>query len=437
MLRLRLAAEQGNADAQYSLGVMYDDGRGVPQDGAEAVKWYRLAAEQGYSLAQFNLGVMYAHGSRGVPQDGAEAVKWYRLAAEQGRASAQHNLGLMYQDGRGVPQDGAEAVKWYRLAAEQGHASAQFLVGEMDNRRGVGAPLTTPKPDETPVPPLADRPPKEPMPEDFGVTEQAIRDFNRIQFSDDPLEKGLFYPLWLVLGGVVLYRTVVTWPSFSGAKIVGFLIPAFGVQIFIWFFAIVISGWLCEPIRTVFPRKPPPPHPQRDVIVAYLEACKQYEIARDRFEKEKRERAAWERRQRETKKLQDSANLREMDPIKFEQLLAQAYRNLGWTVRETRATGDRGVDAYLERDGRKHILQCKRYSSSPVGAPFVRELIGTIVTEHADGAILVTTSSFSKGAEEVAATQDNVQLIDHSGLRELLKKAFPDSSPIPAHILDS
>ena len=211
--------------------------------------------------------------------------------------------------------------------------------------------------------------------------------------------------------------------------------------------AFVISlllSFLTGPIRTVFPRKPPPPHPQHDEIVAYLEANKQYEearkqyeMARDKLEKEKRERAEWERRQRETKKLQKLANLRKMDPIKIEQLVAQAYGNLGWTVRETRATGDRGVDAYLKRDGKTHILQCKRYSSSPVGAPFVRELIGTLVTERADGAILVTTSSFSKGAEEVAAKLDNVELIDHRGLLKLLEKAFPPSSLIPEHILDA
>ena len=52
-------AEQGDADAQYNLGVMYDNGEGVTQDDAEAVKWYRRAAEQGNAFAQHNLGVMY------------------------------------------------------------------------------------------------------------------------------------------------------------------------------------------------------------------------------------------------------------------------------------------------------------------------------------------------------------------------------------------
>jgi TPR repeat protein len=130
-------SEQGDASAQYNLGVSYDNGYGVPEDDAEAVKWYRLAAEQGHALAQYNLGVSYDNGY-GVPEDDAEAVKWYRLAAEQGDASAQYNLGVSYDNGYGVPADSAEAVKWYRLAAEQAHASALFNLGvSYANGQGV------------------------------------------------------------------------------------------------------------------------------------------------------------------------------------------------------------------------------------------------------------------------------------------------------------
>ena len=103
---------------------MYYHGAGVPQDYAEAVKWYRKAGEQGYAGAQYNLGFMYAKG-KGVPQDYAEAGKWYRKAAAQGLAEAQNNLGIMYAKGKGVPQDYHEAAKWYRKAAEQGLAEAQ------------------------------------------------------------------------------------------------------------------------------------------------------------------------------------------------------------------------------------------------------------------------------------------------------------------------
>ncbi len=51
--------EQGDADAQNNLGVMYDEGRGVPKDDKEVARWYRKTAEQGQADAQFNLGLMY------------------------------------------------------------------------------------------------------------------------------------------------------------------------------------------------------------------------------------------------------------------------------------------------------------------------------------------------------------------------------------------
>ena len=85
-----LAAEQGNADAQYNLGLMYDNGRGVPQDYATAAKWYTLAAEQGFALAQNNLGFMYGNGV-GVPQDYVYAHMWFNIAASSGHKGASGN----------------------------------------------------------------------------------------------------------------------------------------------------------------------------------------------------------------------------------------------------------------------------------------------------------------------------------------------------------
>ena len=134
---LRTCAEQGNTSAQNNLGNMYSNGRGVPQDYAEAVRWSRLAAEQGNARGQYNLGVMYANGD-GVPQDDVEAVRLYRLAAEQGNAGGQSNLGLMYANGLGVPEDDAEAVRWYRLAADQGNAVAQYNLERLSDG-GEGA----------------------------------------------------------------------------------------------------------------------------------------------------------------------------------------------------------------------------------------------------------------------------------------------------------
>ncbi len=120
---LRLAAKQGNADAQFHLGCMYYDGHGVPQNYTEAVKWFHLAAEQGNASAQFKFGLMYDTGL-GVPQNYAEAVKWYRLAAEQGDADAQNNLGCMYKDGWGVPQNYFKAHMWFNLSATLGNQLA-------------------------------------------------------------------------------------------------------------------------------------------------------------------------------------------------------------------------------------------------------------------------------------------------------------------------
>ena len=124
----RALAEQGDATAQYQLGVMYDDGEGVLEDDREAARWYRRAAEQGYAAAQLDLGLMYATG-RGVAEDDRKAAYWYRQVAGQGYASAQYRLGEMYQKGEGVREDAGEAARWYRQAAEQGYAAAQLALG--------------------------------------------------------------------------------------------------------------------------------------------------------------------------------------------------------------------------------------------------------------------------------------------------------------------
>lgn len=82
-------AEQGNAEAQLLLGVMFDKGQGVPQDDAEEVKWYRLAAEQGNALAQVNLGYVYDSG-QGVPQDFVTAHMWFNVASASGQSAELH-----------------------------------------------------------------------------------------------------------------------------------------------------------------------------------------------------------------------------------------------------------------------------------------------------------------------------------------------------------
>ena len=87
-------------------------------------------AEQGDAQAQFKLGLMHYNGE-GWPQDFKQAFFWFSKAAEQGNAEAQYNLGIMYDNGEGVPEDNVQAVAWYRQAAEQGQIAAQFKLGMM------------------------------------------------------------------------------------------------------------------------------------------------------------------------------------------------------------------------------------------------------------------------------------------------------------------
>jgi hypothetical protein len=136
-------AEQGDADAQTNLGVMYEKSKGVPQDYAEAVKWYRKAAEQGNASAQFNLGLMFSKG-QGVPQDYVGAAKWFRKAAEQGDADAQTNLGLMYVKGQGVPQDYVLAHMWFNLATSRYPASENERREKAEKNRDNTASKMTP-----------------------------------------------------------------------------------------------------------------------------------------------------------------------------------------------------------------------------------------------------------------------------------------------------
>jgi GYF domain 2/Sel1 repeat len=89
------AANQGVAEAQNDLGIMYENGSGVAQDYPTAVAWYHKAADQGFAIAQYNLGTMYEYGE-GVPKDDAEAVRWYRKAADQGDADAKEQLAAIY-----------------------------------------------------------------------------------------------------------------------------------------------------------------------------------------------------------------------------------------------------------------------------------------------------------------------------------------------------
>ncbi len=98
------SAEEGHADSQFNVALMYEQGIGVEKDEKKAVEWYGKSAAQGNSAAQFNLGVMYENG-RGTEVDFAKANEWYRKASVQGDALAIGNLGMLYIRAEGVKEN--------------------------------------------------------------------------------------------------------------------------------------------------------------------------------------------------------------------------------------------------------------------------------------------------------------------------------------------
>ena len=97
-------------------------------DFATALREWKPLAEEGNANAQFNLGLMYKKGW-GVTQDDKEAVRWYTLAAEQEHAKAQYNLGVMYALGEGVIKDYVYANMWGNIASMNGNDKGETLRG--------------------------------------------------------------------------------------------------------------------------------------------------------------------------------------------------------------------------------------------------------------------------------------------------------------------
>jgi TPR repeat protein len=128
---LRQAADADVREAWPVLAERYEQGLGTRRNDQEAAFWYRKAAEQGNRAAQYNLAGMYARG-RGVVKSDAEAAGWYQRAAEQGHVVAQYELGMAYVRGRGVAKSDSVGMVWLQRAAGQGHAES---VKEVERRK--------------------------------------------------------------------------------------------------------------------------------------------------------------------------------------------------------------------------------------------------------------------------------------------------------------
>eukprot|EP01062_Namystynia_karyoxenos_P033224 TRINITY_DN24430_c0_g1_i1.p1 TRINITY_DN24430_c0_g1~~TRINITY_DN24430_c0_g1_i1.p1 ORF type:complete len:468 (+),score=170.19 TRINITY_DN24430_c0_g1_i1:68-1405(+) len=118
--------------ALHAIGSLYQDGHGMEQDTAEALRWWRKAAMQGDARSQTNLGMAHLQGSAGAEQSAAGAAAWFRRAAEQGDAMAQYNMAMLLLEGSGVERDPRGALRWLKHASEDaGHPGAQMELGTL------------------------------------------------------------------------------------------------------------------------------------------------------------------------------------------------------------------------------------------------------------------------------------------------------------------
>ena len=123
-----MAAEMGNAEALFNMGIFYLEGMGCDQDMEKCANYLHRAARRRHPEAQFAYADLLSNGW-GIEQDEKRAMKWYLDAAENGHVEAMYRLGEIYAEGRIVPEDLAAAAKWYNAACEKGHRmAAQKLV---------------------------------------------------------------------------------------------------------------------------------------------------------------------------------------------------------------------------------------------------------------------------------------------------------------------
>lgn len=120
---MRKAAEAGQIDAQFNMGLYYQQGKLVQQDISKAAYWFEKAGRRGYVNAQVNLGLLFEH----VEGNFGEAANWYKMAADQGDPMGMHNLGALYACGWGVPLDLEKADDYLRQSEAAGFAQSTSM----------------------------------------------------------------------------------------------------------------------------------------------------------------------------------------------------------------------------------------------------------------------------------------------------------------------
>lgn len=136
------AANDGHADSQFNVGLMYEQGIGVSKDEMEAIEWYTKSALQDNSAAQFNLGVLYENG-RGTRIDYSKANKWYRKASVQGDPLAIGNLGMLYVRGQGVQENKVAGVALLLVSAVMDPSPQNNAKRNISATRGLSTEMIT------------------------------------------------------------------------------------------------------------------------------------------------------------------------------------------------------------------------------------------------------------------------------------------------------
>ena len=114
------------------------------------------------------------------------------------------------------------------------------------------------------------------------------------------------------------------------------------------------------------------------------------------------------------------SDLKRMHPFKFEDYIAKLYKNMGYSVKQTKRTGDGGKDIIATKNGQTYFVECKRYSD-PVNVHKMRDFVGACVLGGKDiKGIYVTTSSFTNDAKS-AANRIGIQMIDGNKLMSMIR----------------
>jgi HJR/Mrr/RecB family endonuclease len=341
----------------------------------------RVEAEKGDAKAQYNLGVLYYYGN-GVAQDHKVAEQWFckaaaqghtlaqdrlRKAAEQGSAPAQYSLGEMYYYGRGVAEDEVPAVQWYRKAAGQGHSLAQARLREMATKG------------------ILERQIEKFLQEDKNLVDKFLEIAERKVSRLD--EYG--HENWKVLPKEIMVcieklREMGKENSSVRETLEGEL------KEFLWSKK---SGLYARSRREL---KDYPAH----------SFC--YSHLKTRFENY---------HDAQKKRPKSDVETQGMSGVEFEMHVARLLRDKGYAVQGTPATGDQGADLIVTRNGRKIIIQVKKYTNASVGNDAVQQVAAARSHYRGDEAWVITNSVFTPAAKDLARSNE-IRLIDGDTLKK-------------------